>query len=146
MKEKLVEFVGVDDRLLKRVRKSTNWSEEELSEVFVAYKQFIELKVILKDWNALLLSPSLMVDQIWHLHVLDTKVYSRACLQLCDEIIHHDPDGDVDEGKRKLRVQRTKETFMDHFGYPCKGKMWYFENSEFMNHFLYNGCISSKLK
>lgn len=39
------------------------------------YQKFLELKIALKDFNAQRLSPSSAIDQVWHLHILDTEHY-----------------------------------------------------------------------
>lgn len=36
--------------------------------------------------------PSLTVDEIWHLHILDTRSYARDCSRWFGSFIHHQPD------------------------------------------------------
>lgn len=132
--DKLAAFVGRE--LQTRIKKKLNLREEEFVEAIYAYKQFIALKVLLKDWQATLLSPSLLVDQIWHSHVVDTKVYAAACINLCGNVIHHDPDGCEDSESREQRIQRLKDIYEKHFGVKPTGKYWYFDNDQFLNDFI----------
>ena len=128
---KLDNFIG--KKLQARLKSILHWSEEDIKDALHAYKQFIELKVVYDDWNADLLSPSLLVDQVWHLHVLDTRAYNSSCIQLCDRLIHHDPDGDGDLSQRAKRVKKTRQVYREHFGCEPNGKIWFFENEEFMD-------------
>jgi hypothetical protein len=57
-------------------------------------------------------SPSPLVDMVWHQHVLDTRRYSSDCVAICGEIIHHDPDGQLDD--KQTKMNRLK-TFLDDY-------------------------------
>ena len=61
------------------------------------YVKFMALKVFFKDFNAKFLSPSAKIDQIWHLHILDTvdyqKIWKFILPNVTDGFIHHDPNG-----------------------------------------------------
>ena len=62
--------------LLKRVQRRLGLKEREAKSALVAYKKFLELKAEHEDWDAKKLSPPPLVDEVWHLHVLDTQALS----------------------------------------------------------------------
>mmetsp|Transcript_1603 Transcript_1603/g.1962 ORF Transcript_1603/g.1962 Transcript_1603/m.1962 type:complete len:84 (-) Transcript_1603:182-433(-) len=66
------------------------------------YRRFFALKVEAQDWHAALISPPVLVDRIWHSHLLDTLAYEEACKNMgmpqSVRVIHHDPDGGLDAG------------------------------------------------
>ena len=57
------------------------------------YKKFLALKAATSDFDAVLLSPSPRVDEVWHAHILDTRAYTAACEAMLGAggFIHHDP-------------------------------------------------------
>lgn len=101
----------------------------KLEEAIAAYRQFLELKVTVGDEHATILSPPLLVDTVWHRHILDTHRYAQACSALLgasQRLIHHDADGDIDRVKRAARVNATKLIYKSHFGVPPTGSAWDF--------------------
>ncbi len=48
------------------------------------YNVFMHLKVELNDVYARLLSPSLVIERVWHLHVADTQAYATFCARVLD--------------------------------------------------------------
>jgi len=67
----------------------------------VEYAKFLALKKTEEDYDATLLSPSPLVDAVWHAHILDTRSYRNANELLHGDyffddnfyFIHHDPSG-----------------------------------------------------
>ncbi|KAJ3365276.1 hypothetical protein GGF32_009781 [Allomyces javanicus] len=60
------------------------------------YRRFLALKVAHNDGNAVLLSPSAIIDAVWHMHILDTRAY-------------FEPKGawDADRANRARRLENT---------------------------------------
>ncbi|KAL1521743.1 hypothetical protein AB1Y20_021398 [Prymnesium parvum] len=89
------------------------------------YCRFLTLKVAAKDWYASLLSPPLVVDKIWHAHLLDTLAYEEACAAMGVprdvRILHHDPNGAVDAVARAARQQRALAHYSACWGPPPGG-------------------------
>ncbi len=54
------------------------------------FDAFVELKKSAKDWRADKLSPSPLVDMVWHVVLLDTIAYAELCGKT---FIHHRPGG-----------------------------------------------------
>ena len=86
--------------------KTYGWDDSLANAAVDAYRAFFSLKQREEDWNARKLSPSPIVDQVWHMHLLDTLSYHAAC---GNNFIHHDPRGGVDEFARAKRYARTVE-------------------------------------
>ena len=53
------------------------------------YRRFLTLKVAFPGVD---LVPSLMVDEFWHSHILDTSAYARDCDAVFGEFLHHFPN------------------------------------------------------
>ena len=106
-------------RLVLRCARNLNLDEEEAFDALGAYKQFMVLKAVCKDFDATKLSPPPLVDEIWHEHILDTRGYRAFCDAAFEQFVDHDPDGVLDCGARSVRRERTlhklKECFEDEY-------------------------------
>jgi Ubiquitin family len=100
-----------------------NHQDFEFSKVFREYSRFIELKLVTEDFDATLLSPSPIVDAMWHLHILDTKKYSDMCSTF-PSFIHHDPDGGIDTEARRKRYESTLLAYRARFGETPPHGIW----------------------
>ena len=114
--------------LLKdRLKRLKYWSEERATAGVNAYEQFLKMKAALKDYQATKLSPTPLIDEVWHLHVLDTRRYANDCIVFCGEVIHHDVDGDKDAFQREIRRNATKVAYEMQNGTEPEGEMWMFD-------------------
>ena len=106
-------------RLVLRCARNLNLNEDEVFDALAAYKQFMVLKAVCKDFDATKLSPPPLVDEIWHEHILDTRGYRAFCDAAFKHFVDHDPDGVLDCGARRVRRERTlhklKECFEDEY-------------------------------
>ena len=80
------------------------------------YKRFLVLKVVLKDFDASVLSPPAEVDTLWHAHILDTKHYRATCDALGGDFIDHNPDGGLDAAARLARRSTALAQYQQLFG------------------------------
>ena len=94
--------------LLPRCARQFGWSAEVCQRVLTAYRQFMELKRQHADWNATVLSPPVLVDKMWHEHILDVQHYVKACRDYSANIIGHNPDGALDPAAQATRIHTTK--------------------------------------
>lgn len=86
-------------------------------EAIDAYAQFLTLKVKEKDYDATLISPTDIIDQVWHTHILDTQAYLECNHWLLkDKFIHHNPLGAMDQVARQERAITALEAYKRHFG------------------------------
>jgi len=79
------------------------------------YLRFLALKVGACDYHAALLSPPLVVDTIWHAHLLDTLHYEELCSTLgvpaSVRVLHHNPEGGLDATACDARLERAKQLY-----------------------------------
>ena len=82
------------------------------------YRKFMIMKLLMKDYDekSTQLSPSPIVDLVWHTHILFTKNYYDFCkkcfrnnaMRKAFHFVHHDPDGTFD----KHKYERTMNTIL----------------------------------
>ena len=102
--------------LVKRCMRTYGWDETKARKVLAAYRQFLVLKKELKDWNAEILSPCYLVDQMWHCHILDVVNYCHDMMLLCGHVVGHNPDGALDFVGKYERDETTLAALKEHFG------------------------------
>jgi len=101
--------------LVKRCMRTYSWDESKARKVLDAYHQFITLKKELKDWDANILSPCHLVDQMWHCHILDVANYCHDMMLLCGRLVGHNPDGALDYVGKQMRDEATRVSLLEHF-------------------------------
>jgi len=93
----------------------------DIKQLLEEYKKFLVIKVIAKDTQC---SPSALIDQVWHAHILHTAKYRDACSAL-GVFIDHDPAGALDkDDKRELRLMLTKTHYNLIFNEIAPKKLW----------------------
>eukprot|EP00985_Skeletonema_marinoi_P010949 scaffold5154_cov85-Skeletonema_marinoi.AAC.1 len=102
--------------LVKRCMRMHGWDEAKARKVLASYRQFIALKKNLQDWNAEILSPCYLVDQMWHCHILDVVNYCHDMMLLCGHVVGHNPDGALDYADKQTRDESTRAALHGHFG------------------------------
>jgi hypothetical protein len=76
-------------------------------EAALEFQRFMELKAFVKDTDAVKISPTPLMDNMWHGCILDTRFYRQLQATLgCT--IDHDPNGGKDVGKREERRQAMR--------------------------------------
>jgi len=67
------------------------YKNKQLAEIGLKeYQKFLALKILVKDLESSLLSPSENLDKIWHIHVC-SGTYEEDCKKICGSIICHTP-------------------------------------------------------
>jgi len=110
--------------LVKRCMRVYNWSIEKTRKVLTAYRQFLTLKKEHKDWNATILSPSYLVDQMWHQHILDAVNYTHDMMLLCGHFVGHNPDGALNLRKKAERDKATQIALEKRFAKKYDKEVW----------------------
>lgn len=106
-----------------RLARENHWSPEEAVGAIDEYKKFIYLIGV----SPLPLTPSEVVDQVWHLHLLYTRSYWT---DLCDGVlgrpIHHEPTKGGREQARQFDDQyaQTLALYEDEFGCEPPDRFW----------------------
>lgn len=70
---------------------STNPIEWDLKRAEEAVKNYKRYMAVTKATNGQQLVPNADIDQVWHLHILDTRAYYKDCLELFGSFLHHYP-------------------------------------------------------
>jgi len=118
--------------LVKRCMRTHGWDEVKARKVLDAYRQFMILKKELKDWDAEILSPCYLVDQMWHCHILDVVNYCHDMMLLCGHVVGHNPDGALDAAGKQKRDETTRASLQGHFG-SYDEEVWAFSPIESEN-------------
>jgi len=127
--------------LVKRCMRVYNWSLEKTRKVLTAYRQFLTLKKEHKDWNATILSPSYLVDQMWHQHILDVVNYTHDMMLLCGHVVGHNPDGALDLQKKAKRDSETRKALEERFANKYDKEIWRVDTSSTGSHRNQEGNI-----
>lgn len=109
--------------------KAYGWISSYAQRILKSYRQFLELKQIMEDWNSTLLVPARPVELMWREHVSHTQHYFDACSLLFGRLINHIPDQEMDQVARKIRIQTTQTALKARFGKRAiDQEVWTFES------------------
>mmetsp|Transcript_6479 Transcript_6479/g.15295 ORF Transcript_6479/g.15295 Transcript_6479/m.15295 type:complete len:265 (-) Transcript_6479:383-1177(-) len=103
--------------LVKRCMRNYGWNFEKTKTILQAYRQFLTLKKGFEDWDAEILSPSHLVDKMWHQHILDIGNYCHDMMMLCGRVVSHNPDGALDIQAKMSRDWKTRSELIKKFGF-----------------------------
>lgn len=112
--------------LVERCIRVHGFSEGFARRVLKGYRQFMELKSVMSDWNELKLSPSVPINQMWELHLLDNLNYTEDCLLLFGRVIGHNPDSVLDVPALRERIITTQIAFQARYGDDLDHDVWDF--------------------
>lgn len=112
--------------LVERCIRVHGFSEGFARRVLKGYRQFMELKSVMNDWNELKLAPSVPINQMWELHLLDNLNYTEDCLLLFGRVIGHNPDSVLDGPALKERIMTTQIAFQARYGDDLDHDVWDF--------------------
>lgn len=107
------------DRLIGRIVKDHELSEDEAREILDATAGFLRLCA---DHPTHGFAPSRQVDIGWHTFLLYTRAYSAFCQSLAGHFIHHEPN-DL-PGQRASKGSRATVAFMQEHDIPFNPAMW----------------------
>ena len=111
--------------LVKRCMRIYDWDLAKTRRVLDAYRQFLFLKMDYEDWDATQLSPSYLIDQMWHQHILDVTNYCHDMMLLCGHVVGHNPDGAaLDFEGKKIRDLNTRDGLEEHFKDNYDKEIW----------------------
>jgi len=115
--------LAIVHRQLKGRRELTGVNIDELVQ---EYRRFLALKVLYKDTATPTdLSPSALVDLVWHTHMNNPSHYQDSCHKLGVRIIDHDPEAANDQDSvREKRLRKTKILYGLVFNKKAPEKYW----------------------
>eukprot|EP00536_Pseudo-nitzschia_multiseries_P004195 jgi/Psemu1/253394/estExt_Genewise1Plus.C_680072 len=112
--------------LVERCMRVHSFSEDFARRVLKGYRQFMELKSVMNDWQEMKLAPSNPINQMWELHLLDNLNYTEDCLLLFGRVIGHNPDAILDGAALRERIMTTQIAFQARYGDDLDQDVWDF--------------------
>ncbi|MFY1047352.1 glycine-rich domain-containing protein [Chryseobacterium sp. GP-SGM7] len=96
-----------------RLADENYWNQNFTKQAILEYKKFMYLAAV----SDKMVSPSEIVDTVWHQHLIFTQSYSDFC-KILGKQIQHIPSthNKKDFQKFKLAKERTKKLYETHFG------------------------------
>jgi hypothetical protein len=122
----LLNFL-MGDSMVKFRENQPTLNRQQADEVLEEYSKFIFLKIQENDFDATKLSPSLVIDEVWHYHMSMPKHYrdfNKKIFGLIDNFIDHNPEGAKNYAERERRFQNTIEAYRRYFSEDPKGFIW----------------------
>lgn len=111
-------------RSLARRMWQKGWSARFAINAVKEYYKFLELKVALRDVDATRLSPSPLIDEIWHMHILNTKDYQVDMMALGTPFLHHSTDKAFDGELKAQRRENTAIAYEARFSTTPPQRFW----------------------
>jgi len=110
--------------LVERCMRVHGMSEMFAKRVLKGYRQFMELKSVMNDWQGQKLSPPIPISQMWEQHLIDNLNYTDDCFLLFGRVIGHDPDACLDIRSTRDRINTTKIAFQARYGDDLDPEVW----------------------
>ena len=111
--------------LIELVKKEKSFDNQQAIEIVEEFKKFLFIKFLDKDYDADHYSPSLSIDEIWHLFLLFPKAYFKLCQDVLgdNKVLDHNPFGASDTDQIR-RYQRTLKRYEQLFNAPAPSSYW----------------------
>mmetsp|Transcript_20334 Transcript_20334/g.29194 ORF Transcript_20334/g.29194 Transcript_20334/m.29194 type:complete len:239 (+) Transcript_20334:80-796(+) len=121
--------------LTRMLCRDLNWDPHFAEGATSEYIRFIELKCAIRDIDSNILSPSPIIDQVWHTHILDTRAYLNDTETIHRRVIgdeqfkflHHSPDN-AHNVQRILRLKDTRMMYQARYA-KCMDEKYWAENA-----------------
>lgn len=107
----------------KRLAAENGWSVAYADRVLQEYRKFLFLCME----SGHVCTPSVQVDEAWHLHLTYTRSYwDDLCANVLPRPLHHDPTtgGNQQASYFRERYLQTLETYESYFGAPAPRDIW----------------------
>ncbi len=117
-------FDPVDERFFRRKLMENNhgWDEIFAAKAIHEYKRFMYLAQISEA-----VTPSYVVDQVWHQHMLYTRSYKRFS-EVIGKFIHHEPNSGKSQQEtnyHKSNFVETTKLYRAEFNMDAPFEMWW---------------------
>ena len=116
--------------LVERCMRTHGMSEMFAKRVLKGYRQFMELKSVMNDWQGQKLSPPIPIQQMWEQHLIDNLNYTDDCFLLFGRVIGNDPDATLDVRSTRDRINTTKIAFQARYGDDLDPEVWIYGMEE----------------
>ena len=109
--------------LSRRLSRENRWTPRYTQRAIEEYKKFVFLAVVAGHP----VTPSVQVDQVWHLHLIYTRSYwDDFCPKVLGQSLHHGPTkGGLKEDQKYLDwYEKNLNSYEKIFGYPAPIDIW----------------------
>ena len=106
-----------------RLARENRWPLPHAQRVVAEYLRFIYLAAVSSE----MVTPSVAVDQAWHLHLCYTRSYwHRLCRDILGRELHHGPTrgGAAENTRYHECYERTLRLYREEFGDPPPADIW----------------------
>lgn len=106
-----------------KLAKEQGWDYGFTLRAMEEYKRFMYLCTVRTKTT----SPSVCVDQVWHMHLLYTRSYWDVfCAQVLEKRIHHGPStgGKISREIHILAYSETLNSYFEEFDEPAPVEFW----------------------
>lgn len=109
------------DEFLTRVATTALLSLSEARAALDEYRRFCFLAVTVDH----AVTPSELIDEVWHTHIIDTRRYERFCADVLQYELHHVPSrgGSGETLKHQRQYADTLDSYRRFFGLPPR-RFW----------------------
>ena len=117
-------------RFTDRLARENGWSPAFAERATNEYKKFIYLAAI----SGTPVTPSDIVDQVWHLHLTFTRSYwDDMCGKIIGRPLHHGPTagGEMEDAKYRDQYAATLELYQREFGHAATVRIWPYLDERF---------------
>ena len=116
---------GVNRPFSVRLREKTGWSEEFAQLAMGEYIRFIFLAYLSSKRGGVAV-PSQTVDEVWHLHLQDTRSYwTHLCGDVLKKEIHHYPaESSSEDDHYSGQYVETLRLYLSTFGSVPPAEIW----------------------
>lgn len=100
---------------------------DRLYELCAEYYKFLQLLHYHDNNNAKIkLSPSKLIDQLWHTHLLDNENYNLVCQSICGYVLFHYPENSFKNNQSNYEERREKaiELYKEFFEVDPPAWIW----------------------
>ena len=115
---------------VSRLARDNGWSDGYAIRTVSEYRKFVFLAIVAGHP----VTPSDQVDQVWHLHLLHTRLYwDRFCRSTLGRPLHHEPTkgGKCERDKFGRWYAATIESYRRYFGEVPPPDIWPDANTRF---------------
>ena len=106
-----------------KIARKAGWTNQFALRALLEYKKFVYLGVV-SDFNV---TPSKIIDQVWHEHLLFSKAYRHFCSEVIDYTFDHNPEliSITDQtGTFNMQYLETIELYKTEFGINPPADIW----------------------
>jgi hypothetical protein len=123
---------GASRPFTARLREENGWNEGFARRAIDEYWRFLVLAALAGHR----VSPSPVVDEVWHLHLLYTRSYwEELCGKVLGFPLHHEPSrGDTDGAALAADYERTLSSYERLFGEAPPPDLWPSPNTRLPRH------------